>query len=447
MSNAPFSTATPADMGRYGQRIPIRRHFGIEAFGVNAFSAGAGEDVIGDHTEQTQRHEEIYLVTAGTATFAIGDDEFDAPAGTIVFIGDPLVRRRATAKDADTTVLAVGAARGAAYEVSPWEVITDFWPRYEAKDYEGAIEVLRAARERFPDNSTIVYNLACCTSLLGRRDEALDLLEEALERAPEMAGFARRDSDLEPLAEDTRFDRLLSRAEGAAPDAPADAVGGYSVAAIDDVEAQPGVEGSTWLRVRRHFGVGAFGVNAYRADEAGGRVIEEHDEESLGHEELYVVLRGRARFTLGDEDVDAPAGTYVFVRDPGTRRGAHAEEPGTTVLAVGAKPGAAFEVSAWEDFADAFPHYHAGEYDRAIEVFREKLEQHPDHASGLYNLACCESLSGDTEAAIEHLTRSLELDERFREYARTDEDFAAIRDDPRFASAVAGEAQAAGASS
>ena len=209
----------------------------------------------------------------------------------------------------------------------------------------------------------------------------------------------------------------------------------YESAHLSEVGSQPGVEGSTWITIRRHFDVGAFGVNAYCAAEAGGRVIEDHDELGSGagrHEELYLVTSGRAKFTVGGEDVDAPAGTLVFIRDPATRRGALAEEPSTTVLVVGGKRGDAYQVSPWEEFAAAWPHYQAKDYAKAIEIFQQGLEKYPDNASGLYNLACCESLAGERESALQHLRRAIERDEKFREYAKTDTDFDAIRDDPAF---------------
>ncbi len=83
----------------------------------------------------------------------------------------------------------------------------------------------------------------------------------------------------------------------------------------------------------------AFGINAYVAANAGDDVVEEHTESSLQHEEVYVVLTGRATFQLGDEELDARAGTVVFVRDPELKRHARAEEPGTSVLAIGGKVG------------------------------------------------------------------------------------------------------------
>jgi len=210
---------------------------------------------------------------------------------------------------------------------------------------------------------------------------------------------------------------------------------GFRVAHLSELASQSGVEGSTWIRVRKHFDIGAFGVNAYRAEEAGGRVIEEHTETggSAGrHQELYFVAEGRARFSLGEDEVVAPAGTFVFVRDPETRRGAIAEEPRTVVLALGGRPGTPYSVSPWEEFGDAFPAYQAKDYAKAIELFRAALEKFPDSASGLYNLACCESLAGDRESALQHLSRAIELDDQFRQYAQSDDDFDSIRSDRRF---------------
>ncbi|MFL5937149.1 MAG: cupin domain-containing protein, partial [Gaiellaceae bacterium] len=117
---------------------------------------------------------------------------------------------------------------------------------------------------------------------------------------------------------------------------------GYEIAHVDELDALPINGGEfVWRPVRRRFGISAFGTNAYTAEEAGQRLIEEHSEPD-GHEEMYVVLRGRATFELGDDEVDAPAGTIVYAR-PGTKRGAIAAEARTAVLAVGAKPGVLFE--------------------------------------------------------------------------------------------------------
>jgi tetratricopeptide (TPR) repeat protein len=203
---------------------------------------------------------------------------------------------------------------------------------------------------------------------------------------------------------------------------------------LDALPRDDGDEGSSWLRIRKHLDVRGFGVNAWRAD-AGKRVIEEHDEtgSTAGrHEELYVVVTGRATFTLAGDEVDAPAGTLVFVRDPETRRGAIAQEDGTTVLVVGGAPGKPYEVSIWDEAADAYPLYRKGRHEEAAEILRGVAGRHPRAWGVLYNLACFESLSGQHEEALEHLRPAVENDERLRELAETDEDLDPIRDDSRF---------------
>jgi tetratricopeptide (TPR) repeat protein len=208
----------------------------------------------------------------------------------------------------------------------------------------------------------------------------------------------------------------------------------FQVAHLDELTPQEGDEGADWLRLRRDLDVKAFGVNAYGAD-AGKRVIEEHDE--LGgaagrHQELYVVIRGSARFQLGGEEIAAATGTFVFIRDPAVRRGAFAEEDGTVVLVAGGTPGKAYEVSTWEAAADAYPHWRAGDHAKAVEILRSVANQHPEAGSVLYNLACAEVLAGEPDAGLNHLRKAIELEERWREYARTDEDFDAVRERPEF---------------
>jgi quercetin dioxygenase-like cupin family protein len=214
---------------------------------------------------------------------------------------------------------------------------------------------------------------------------------------------------------------------------------GYEVAHLDELEELPVNNGEfVWRPVRRRFGITAFGTNAYTG-RAGQRVIEEHTERD-NHQEMYVVLRGRATFTLGDDEVDAPTGTIVFVR-PNTRRGAIAAEDDTAVLAVGAKPGVVFEPSPWEDVFVANSYAEQGDLERARTIFAELFEKNPDAWQGYFNAACLEARLGDRERSFEYLERAIELEpEQARKYAQTDSDFDSIRNDARFVSAVAGEA-------
>jgi tetratricopeptide (TPR) repeat protein len=205
----------------------------------------------------------------------------------------------------------------------------------------------------------------------------------------------------------------------------------FDIARIEDLESLPGPGTLRWTPVRRPFGITAFGVNAYTSTEAGQDVVEEHTERTLGHEELYVVLAGRARFRLGDEEHDAPAGTVVFIRDPAVRRGATAMEAGTTVLAIGGKPGS-HDVSAWEYSFAAYGYLQEGNADRGLEVLHEGIAEKGESPRLLYDLACFESLAGQKEDAIGHLLQAVELDPQYLKYASDDSDLDAIRDDPRF---------------
>jgi quercetin dioxygenase-like cupin family protein len=220
-------------------------------------------------------------------------------------------------------------------------------------------------------------------------------------------------------------------------------VSGYEIAHVDELEEFPMAGGEfVWRPIRRRFGISAFGTNAYTA-RAGQRVVEEHHERD-GHEEMYVVLRGRVTFTLDDEEVDAPAGTILFIR-PNTKRGAFAAEDDTAVLAVGAKPGVVFEPSPWEETFAAASYAEQGQVEKARDVIRAAIEQHPDAWQGHYNAACIEAAHGDAERAFDHLRRAAELEpEQVRRLASDDEDFDRVRDDPRFGSAIAGEANPGG---
>ena len=205
----------------------------------------------------------------------------------------------------------------------------------------------------------------------------------------------------------------------------------YEVAHLDDLDRFP-VDNDEllWRPVRRKLGITAFGVNAYTAEQGHERVIEEHYERD-GAEELYFVASGRATFALGDEEIDAPAGTFVYA-EPGTKRGAVAAEPKTTVVAFGAKPGVPHEISGWEEMFVAFGHLHNGNEEEGRKAMAAAIAAKPDAWQGYFNAACYESLAGNRDAAFEHLRRAIELDPQAAELAQKDSDFDAFRADPEF---------------
>ena len=206
-------------------------------------------------------------------------------------------------------------------------------------------------------------------------------------------------------------------------------MGEYSVAHLNEIEElDDGRE--PWRPVRHHFGISAFGITAWTAQAVGDRIINEHDEADDEQEELYLVHQGRARFEIGGEQQDAPAGTFVFV-PAGVLRTAFAEEPGTTIVAVGGVPGKAYEPGGWEIWAPHRELYDAGDYAGVADRGRESIEA-AGYPLPLYNLACCEALAGRTNDAIEHLRQSIELSEQLRDYATSDSDFDSIRDEPAF---------------
>ena len=203
----------------------------------------------------------------------------------------------------------------------------------------------------------------------------------------------------------------------------------YSVARIGEIDELS--DGRCPFRpVRKHFGIMSFGVNTWTGKSAGDRIINEHDEADE-HEELYLVQQGRATFELDGERVDAHAGTMVFAR-PGVKRTAFAEDAGTTIVAIGGTPGEVYEASGFELWLPITPLYEAGRYAEAADRGRELVEQHPEYAGLLYNVACCESLAGRTGDAIEHLRAAIERSQRFRSFAAGDSDFDPIREQPGF---------------
>jgi Cupin domain len=123
------------------------------------------------------------------------------------------------------------------------------------------------------------------------------------------------------------------------------------ISEVPEAEYGGGPGDPDWKPLRRYLGITAFGTNVFVARAPGERAVVDHtevDDSGTRHEELYFVVRGHATFTIGGREVEAPAGTVVYVPDPETRRVAVAREEETTVLCFGGTPGEAFSVSPWE---------------------------------------------------------------------------------------------------
>jgi quercetin dioxygenase-like cupin family protein len=213
----------------------------------------------------------------------------------------------------------------------------------------------------------------------------------------------------------------------------------HAVEKIEDIPHGNENDGRVRHRVREHLGIGGFGVNAFRAVSTEGRVIGEHAEDGIfsrGQEELYVVISGKATFTVDGDEVEAEPGTLVLVRS-GVTRSAVAHEEGTTVLVVGGTPGQAYEPSPGELVQPMFEAYGKGDFEEAARIVADIAAEHPNEAIAFFNLACCEARLGRTEDALDHLAQALALDSRFGEVARGDEDFESLRDEPRFKQLIA----------
>jgi tetratricopeptide (TPR) repeat protein len=192
---------------------PVRSTLGLRAFGTNAYTADTpGLDVVEPHTENAElAHEELYFVHSGRATFAIDGEEFDAPAGTYVFVPDPASHRHAVAAEAGTTVLSFGGP--ATFEPSAWEWTFRASAQRQAGDRGAARATLDEGLEAHPESAAVRYELACLAAAGGDAETALGRLREAIDLDPSVAEYARSDADLEALRPDEHFQDLTASGE------------------------------------------------------------------------------------------------------------------------------------------------------------------------------------------------------------------------------------------
>jgi hypothetical protein len=209
----------------------------------------------------------------------------------------------------------------------------------------------------------------------------------------------------------------------------------YAVAHMEEIDEFN--DGQCLCRpVRHHLGISSFGATVWTARTSGDTIIDEHDEgDPTSDQELFLVLRGHAVFELEGDRVDAPAGTFVFA-PPGMKRRAIAEEAGTAIFLVEGTPGEAYQARGWELWSPLVPLYQAGKFTEVADHLRKVVDVHPQYPMLFFNLACCESLSGQTVAALDHLRRAIGMSEEFRLNAKNDSDLDAIRDEPAFKSLI-----------
>lgn len=209
--------------------------------------------------------------------------------------------------------------------------------------------------------------------------------------------------------------------------------GGYEILSLDDLDRVPNRgSGETLRPLRRRLDFRAFGVNAWSADAAGDQLIPPHEEGS-GHEELYVVVRGTAHFTVGEETLDAPAGTLIHVR-AGEFRVATAAEADTMILVAGGKEGEAFEAGGWENVNIAFALLDAGDAAAGRAVMQEAAVPDEYLWGRHYNLACFDAMSGAPDSAFEELRKAIELNrDQVMNWLPHDTDLDPLRGDARFA--------------
>jgi tetratricopeptide (TPR) repeat protein len=102
------------------------------------------------------------------------------------------------------------------------------------------------------------------------------------------------------------------------------------------------------------------------------------------------------------------------------------------IMLIEGTPGKAYEPRGWELWAPLAPLYESGKYTEVANRLRVLVDAHPQYALLFYNLACCESLTGRTTDALEHLRRAIDMSEEFRGNAQLDSDLDPIRNQQAF---------------
>jgi tetratricopeptide (TPR) repeat protein len=191
-------------------RFDVRRAVGVSSFGINAFRAAAGGQLIREHDETglgSSEQEELYVILTGAATFNVDGERVEAPTGSLVFVGNPAAKRSAVANEHGTTVLVIGGTPGKAFEPQPVENGEAF-RAYNAGDFETAYAKQQVVLEKRPGSVLAHFNAGCYAAKLGRADEALEHLRRAVEIDERVREYIAKDEDLDSLREDPRLAAL-----------------------------------------------------------------------------------------------------------------------------------------------------------------------------------------------------------------------------------------------
>jgi tetratricopeptide (TPR) repeat protein len=206
---ASLVAADATDDGR--RRFDVRRTFDITGFGVQAYSAPTGIDIIRAHDEMLlgeAGQEELYIVLKGAATFEIDGESIEAPEGSLVHVRPPATRK-ATANDDGATILVVGGTPGKAYEPYPEEA-SEAFSAYTAGDYETALAKQRIVLEKRSEDPVVHFNAGCFAARAGLADEAIEHLERAVEINERIKELMATDEDLDSIRDDKRFAELAN---------------------------------------------------------------------------------------------------------------------------------------------------------------------------------------------------------------------------------------------
>lgn len=200
------------------------------------------------------------------------------------------------------------------------------------------------------------------------------------------------------------------------------------VLTLDDVEAVPGLASLAWRPLRAELGLRAFGVSSFIAENAGDDVMEPHRESGgRGHQELHIVMRGAARFTLDGVTFDAPAGTLVSVPDADVHRHGVEVGPGTEVPASGGDPVFRSAGHEWMwRVCTLLPH----QLGRARALADDGLARLPDGPGLVYVQALAAAAERQPERVREWLAKAIEREPLLREEARTDELLVGLVENP-----------------